>query len=75
MDIHLNSHEDINIGTVPVWRKVCLTVKEAAEYTGVGIGRIRAITDKHEDMVVWAGSKRLIKRESLEKYIKSVFSV
>lgn len=55
---------------VPVYRKVLLTVKEAADYSGLGVNKIREITDDENlDFVVQNGNKRLIKRELFKEYL------
>lgn len=61
---------------VPIWEKTTLTLEEAAAYTGIGICRLREITDnKASPLVLWVGTKRLIKRKALEKYIEETYSV
>ena len=60
---------------VPVWEKTTLTLEEAAAYTGIGENRLRDITNDEQRLVVWVGSKRLIKRKALEKYIEDAYSL
>lgn len=61
---------------VPVWEKTTLTLEEAAAYTGIGIHKLREITDDESNqLVLWVGRKRLIKRKPLEKYIDQTYSV
>ena len=60
---------------VPVWEKPTLTLEEAAAYTGIGENRLRDITNDAQDLVLWVGTKRLIKRRALEKYIDRTYSV
>ena len=60
----------------PIWEKTTLTLEEAAAYTGIGIHKLREISDADKDrMVLWVGSKRLIKRKALEKYVEQTFSI
>lgn len=62
--------------TVPIWEKANLTLEEAAAYYGIGINKLRALTDiDHCPYVLWVGSKRLIKRKAFEKYLESLYSV
>ena len=62
--------------TVPIWEKSNLTLAEAADYSGVGINRLRTLSDdKNCPFVIWNGSKRLIKRKKLEAYLDSVFVI
>ena len=57
--------------TVPIWEKANLTLEEAAAYYGIGINRLRSLTDTDRcPYVLWVGNKRL------EKYLeKPVFRV
>lgn len=58
---------------VPVWEKELLSVKEAAAYFGIGENKLREITDNPEcQSVLWVGSKRLIKREKMKKYLSDI---
>lgn len=60
---------------VPVWEKTTLTLEEAAAYTGIGVHKLREITDDESNqLVLWVGRKRLIKRKPLEKYIDQTYS-
>lgn len=55
---------------VPIWEKVALTLEEAAEYSNIGINKIRDISnDPRCTFVIFVGKKRLIKRKEFEKYI------
>lgn len=61
---------------VPIWHKTNLTVEEAAAYSGVGVKKLRETTDsEYCQFVLWNGTKRLIKREKLDKYLAEVYSI
>lgn len=61
---------------VPLWHKTLLTLEEAAEYTGLGLQKLRDISDHDEcKFVLWNGRKRLFKRVKLEEYLEKVFSL
>lgn len=61
---------------VPIWQKANLTLEEAAAYSGVGINKLRELTNQPGcTMVLWSGSKRLIKRKLLDKYLESAYSI
>ena len=61
---------------VPVWEKANLTLEEAAAYSGIGINRIRDISDeKNCPFVLWVGTKRLIKRKAFERYMEQAYSI
>lgn len=55
---------------IPVWEKITMTVEEAAEYSNIGINKIREISsDPRCNFVIYIGKKRLIKRKEFEKFI------
>ena len=55
---------------VPIHLKVTLTIKEAAEYSNIGINKIREISNNPRcNFVIFVGKKRLIKRKEFEKFI------
>ena len=61
---------------VPIQEKSNLTVEEAAAYSGVGINKLRELSNKKDcDFVLWVGSKRLIKRQKLDDYLKKQYSI
>ena len=61
---------------VPIWEKSNLTLEEAAAYSGIGIGKLREITnDERCRLVLWVGNKRLIKRRLFDEYIESCYSI
>lgn len=61
---------------VPVWEKSNLTVEEAAAYSGIGINRIKDLTNDEEcPFVLWVGNKRLIKRKRFDDFIDKQFSI
>lgn len=61
---------------VPIWKKSNLTLEEAAAYSGIGINRIRELSNSPEcPFVLWVGTKRLIKREKFDSFTNSVYSI
>lgn len=65
----------INTKNMPFYHKICLTLEEAAQYSGIGIHKMRQICDQNDDLVIWNGGKRMIKREKLEKFLEKEFSI
>lgn len=56
--------------TIPIWEKLTLTLSEAAEYSNIGINKIRDISNNPRcNFVIYVGKKRLIKRKEFEKFI------
>lgn len=61
---------------VPIWERTLLTIKEAADYTGIGINRLRLIAQNQQNgLVLFVGSKKMFKRKKLEEYLDRSFSV
>ena len=61
---------------VPIWEKAALTLEEAAAYSGIGINKLREITNEQNcDFVLWVGSKRLLKRKGLDRYLEKAYSI
>ena len=61
---------------VPIWETSNLTLEEAAAYSGLGINKLRTLTDNEQcQFVLWVGSKRLIKRRKLDEYTEKMFSL
>lgn len=61
---------------VPIWEKSNLTLEEAAAYSGIGINKLRTLSDEEDcNFVLWVGSKRLIKRREFDRFIESAFSI
>ena len=62
--------------TIPIWEKANLTLEEAAAYSGIGINKLRDLTnDERCEFVLWVGNKRLIKRRKFDQYIERVYSI
>lgn len=61
---------------VPIWEKSNLTLEETAAYSGIGINKLREISnDERCPFVLWVGNKRLIKRKAFDKYIEQTYSL
>ncbi len=58
---------------VPIWEKSALTLEEAAAYSGIGVTKLKELTNSEKcKFVLWNGGKRLIKRRLLDEYIDNV---
>ena len=56
--------------SIPICEKVALTLEEAAEYSNIGIHKLRQISDEKDcDFVLFVGNKCLIKRKKFEEYL------
>ena len=61
---------------VPIWKKSNLTLEEAAAYSGIGINKLRELTNQRGcNFVLFVGTKRLIKRRLLDAYIEKTDAV
>lgn len=62
--------------SVPIWLKTTLTIREAAEYSNIGINKIEnLINGPNCDFVLYVGRKRLIKRKQFEQFIERHFEI
>lgn len=62
--------------SVPIWKKPNLTLDEAAAYFGIGVNKIREISNAPDcPFVLWVGNKRLIKRKQFNAYLKRSYSI
>ena len=63
------------INEVPIWEKSNLTLEEAAAYSGIGINKLRQLTDDEDcEFVLWLGTKQLIKRRKFDEYIEKLYA-
>ena len=61
---------------VPVWKKTNLTLEEAAAYTGIGVNKLRELSNGEDcKFVLWIGNKRLLKRKILDEFLEENYSV
>ena len=62
--------------TVPIWEKQLLTLEEAAAYSGIGINKLRQMSNtKNCDWVLWNSGKRLLKRKKLSEFLDRTYSI
>ena len=61
---------------VPIWEKSNLTLKEAAAYSGIGLNKLRKLSDSKEcQFVLWNGTRRLIKRRKLDEFTDRAYTL
>ena len=61
---------------IPILEKSNLTLEEAAAYSGIGINKLRKLTESEQcSFVLWNGTKRLIKRRKLDEYMDRMYSI
>ena len=61
---------------VPIENKLTLTLREAAEYSNIGINRLdRMLREPNCPFVLYVGTKKLVKRKEFEKYISNALVI
>lgn len=61
---------------IPIWEKSNLSLEETAAYSGIGINKLREITNEDRcKFVLWVGNKRLIKRCLFDQFIEQAYSI
>ena len=61
---------------VPIWEKANLTIEETAAYFGIGMNKLRELTEDEQcKFVLFVGTKRLIKRRMFEQYLEHAYSI
>ena len=61
---------------VRISEKPTITLEEAAAYTGIGINRLRSLSNRSDcRFVIYVGSKRMIKRKQFEEFLESNYSI
>ena len=61
---------------IPIWEKSNLSLEEAAAYSGIGINKLREITNEDRGtFVLWVGNTRLIKRRLFDQFIEQAYSI
>lgn len=61
---------------IPIWEKSNLSLEEAAAYSGIGINKLREITNEDRcKFVLWVCNKRLIKRRLFDQFIEQAYSI
>lgn len=61
---------------VPIWEKKLLTLEECTAYTGIGIGKLKAMTQAEDcSFAIWIGANKMIVRDKLDEYLDNSYSV
>ena len=65
-----------NVQTVPIHEKLALTIREAAEYSNIGINKIdEMLRTPNCPFVLFVGKKKLVKRKEFEDFISSRLTI
>ena len=64
------------IQSVPIHLKVNLTIKEASEYSNIGINKIDGMLKSPNcPFVLYVGTKKLVKRKEFEQFISDTLII
>lgn len=67
---------ETDFNKVPIYKKMALTTREAAEYSNIGINKIDSMLRTPGcPFVLYVGSKKLVKRKEFEEYISMRMAV
>ena len=67
---HITDHTKIT--PVPIHQKLLLSIREAAEYSNIGINKIDSLLRKPNcPFVLFVGTKKLVKRVEFEKFMQN----
>lgn len=66
----------VTLPQVPIYRKMTLTIREAAEYSNIGINKIDSLLRLPNcPFVLYVGTKKLVKRTAFEEYIQGKLAI
>lgn len=66
----------LEIPNVPIHLKMALTIKEAAEYSNIGINKIDSMLRMPNcPFVLYVGTKKLVKRREFEQFISQKIAI
>ena len=61
---------------LPIDRKMLLSIREAAEYSNIGISKIDELLKQPNcPFVLFVGTKKLVKRKAFEAYIEGKVAI
>lgn len=64
------------VQTVPIHLKMTLTIKEAEEYSNIGINKIESMLRLPNcPFVLYVGTKKLVKRREFEQFISRKLTI
>ena len=76
MNNNKNIETAVKENDVPIWEKKCLTLEEAAAYSGIGRNKISELSQqKNCPFAIWLGGKLYIIREKLDDFTDKQFKI
>ena len=72
----MSMNDEKMVHELPLEAKPLLTLKEASQYTGIGINKLRDMSNERNcNYVLFVGRKRMFKRVALLKFLEEAYSV
>ena len=70
-DISAYDESNQQVTSLPIDRKMLLSIREAAEYSNIGINKIDELLKQPNcPFVLYVGTKKLVKRKAFEEFIE-----
>lgn len=64
-------NQNQQVTSLPIDRKMLLSIREAAEYSNIGINKIDELLKQPNcPFVLYVGTKKLVKRRAFEEFIE-----
>ena len=71
MEKMVDNAKESSRGEVPIYHKLTLTIKEAAEYSNIGINKIESVLKQPNcPFVLYVGTRKLVKRREFDEFIR-----
>ena len=65
------TNQNQQVTSLPIDRKMLLSIREAAEYSNIGINKIDELLKQPNcPLVLYVGTKKLVKRKAFEEFIE-----
>lgn len=65
------TNQNEQVTSLPIDRKMLLSIREAAEYSNIGINKIDELLKQPNcPFVLYVGTRKLVKRRALEEFIE-----
>ena len=65
------TNQNQQVTSLPIDRKTLLSIREAAEYSNIGINKIDELLKQPNcPFVLYVGTKKLVKRRAFEEFIE-----
>ena len=65
------TNQNQQVTSLPIDRKMLLSIREAAEYSNIGINKIDELLKQPNcPYVLYVGTKKLVKRRAFEEFIE-----